>query len=89
MPGRSSGLVGSGRSKRLSLADAAQPSRLASATLPGVDGAAQFRLSGRGRDDTGVAVFQAVVSDLFESVLSQIDALPMPRQRRQALAAST
>jgi len=26
--------------------------------------------------------------DLFESVLLQIDALPMPRQRRQALAAS-
>jgi len=26
--------------------------------------------------------------DLFESVLSQIDALPMPRQRRQALAVS-
>jgi len=26
--------------------------------------------------------------DLFESVLSQIDALPMPRQRRQAIAAS-
>jgi hypothetical protein len=26
--------------------------------------------------------------DLFESVLSQLDALPMPRQRRQAIAAS-
>jgi hypothetical protein len=26
--------------------------------------------------------------DLFESVLSQIDELPMPRQRRQALAVS-
>jgi hypothetical protein len=34
----------------------------APATLPGVDGAAQFRLSGRGRGDTGITVFQAVVS---------------------------
>ena len=42
--------------------DAAQPSRLAPASLSGVDGVAQLRLSGRGRDDTGVAVFQAVVS---------------------------
>jgi hypothetical protein len=33
--------------------------------------------------------FRRSFPDLFESVLSQIDALPMPRQRRQALAAST
>src|SRR5262245_4385650 len=32
--------------------------------------------------------FRRSVPDLFESVLSQIDALPMPRQRRQALAAT-
>jgi hypothetical protein len=32
--------------------------------------------------------FRRSLPDLFESVLSQIDALPMPRQRRQALAAS-
>ncbi len=33
--------------------------------------------------------FRQSFPDLFESVLSQIDALPMPRQRRQVLAAST
>jgi len=32
--------------------------------------------------------FRRSFPDLFESVLSQIDALPMPRQRRQAIAAS-
>jgi hypothetical protein len=32
--------------------------------------------------------FRRSFPDLFESVLSQIDQLPMPRQRRQALAAS-
>ena len=32
--------------------------------------------------------FRRRFPDLFESVLSQIDALPMPRQRRQALAVS-
>jgi hypothetical protein len=32
--------------------------------------------------------FRRAFPDLFESVLSQIDELPMPRQRRQALAAS-
>jgi Family of unknown function (DUF6399)/IclR helix-turn-helix domain len=32
--------------------------------------------------------FRRSFPDLFESVLSQIDALPMPRQRRQALAVS-
>jgi hypothetical protein len=32
--------------------------------------------------------FRRSFPDLFESVLSQIDALPMPRQRRQTLAAS-
>jgi Family of unknown function (DUF6399)/IclR helix-turn-helix domain len=32
--------------------------------------------------------FRRAFPDLFESVLSQIDELPMPRQRRQAIAAS-
>lgn len=32
--------------------------------------------------------FRRAFPNLFESVLSQIDALPMPRQRRQAIAAS-
>jgi Family of unknown function (DUF6399) len=32
--------------------------------------------------------FRRSFPDLFESVLSQIDELPMPRQRRQALAAT-
>jgi hypothetical protein len=32
--------------------------------------------------------FRRLFPDLFESVLSQIDELPMPRQRRQAIAAS-
>jgi hypothetical protein len=32
--------------------------------------------------------FRRAFPDLFESVLSQLDELPMPRQRRQALAAS-
>jgi Family of unknown function (DUF6399)/IclR helix-turn-helix domain len=32
--------------------------------------------------------FRRSFPDLFESVLSKIDALPMPRQRRQAIAAS-
>ena len=32
--------------------------------------------------------FRRSFPDLFESVLSQIDELPMPRQRRQAIAAS-
>jgi hypothetical protein len=32
--------------------------------------------------------FRRSFPNLFESVLSQIDALPMPRQRRQALAVS-
>jgi hypothetical protein len=32
--------------------------------------------------------FRRPFPDLFERVLSQIDALPMPRQRRQALATS-
>ena len=32
--------------------------------------------------------FRRSFPDLFESVLSQIDELPLPRQRRQALAAS-
>ena len=32
--------------------------------------------------------FRRAFPDLFESVLSQIDALPLPRQRHQALAVS-
>jgi hypothetical protein len=32
--------------------------------------------------------FRQSFPDLFESVLSQIDELPMSRQRRQAIAAS-
>jgi hypothetical protein len=36
----------------------------------------------------GSRFFRREFPDLFESVLSQIDELPMPRQRRQALAAS-
>jgi Family of unknown function (DUF6399)/IclR helix-turn-helix domain len=45
---------------------------------------------GRAADGTTPAsrFFRRSFPDLFESVLSQIDALPMPRQRRQALAAS-
>jgi hypothetical protein len=45
---------------------------------------------GRAADGTTPAsrFFRRSFPDLFESVLSQIDALPLPRQRRQALAAS-
>jgi len=45
---------------------------------------------GRAADGTTPAsrFFRRSFPDLFESVLSQIDELPMPRQRRQALAAS-
>jgi hypothetical protein len=45
---------------------------------------------GRAADGTTPAsrFFRRSFPDLFESVLSQIDALPMPRQRRQAIAAS-
>jgi DNA-binding transcriptional ArsR family regulator len=45
---------------------------------------------GRAADGTTPAsrFFRRSFPDLFESVLSQIDKLPMPRQRRQALAAS-
>jgi len=44
----------------------------------------------RAKDGTTPAsrFFRRSFPDLFESVLSQIDELPMPRQRRQALAAS-
>ncbi len=44
----------------------------------------------RAADGTTPAVrfFRRSFPDLFESVLSQIDELPMPRQRRQAIAAS-
>ena len=47
-------------------------------------------VDGRAADGTTPAsrFFRRSFPDLFESVLSQIDALPMPRQRRQALAAS-
>jgi hypothetical protein len=45
---------------------------------------------GRAADGTTPAsrFFRRSFPDLFESVLSQIDELPMPRQRRQALAVS-
>ena len=45
---------------------------------------------GRCTDGTTPAsrFFRRSFPDLFESVLSQIDELPMPRQRRQALVAS-
>jgi uncharacterized protein DUF6399/IclR-like helix-turn-helix domain-containing protein len=45
---------------------------------------------GRAADGTTPAsrFFRQSFPDLFERVLSQIDALPMPRHRRQALAAS-
>jgi hypothetical protein len=45
---------------------------------------------GRAPDGTTPAsrFFRRSFPDLFESVLSQIDELPMPRQRRQAIAAS-
>lgn len=45
---------------------------------------------GRAADGTTPAArfFRRSFPDLFERVLSQIDELPMPRQRRQALAAS-
>ena len=45
---------------------------------------------GRAADGTTPATrfFRRSFPDLFESVLSQSDALPMPRQRRQAIAAS-
>jgi hypothetical protein len=45
---------------------------------------------GRAADGTTPAsrFFRRSFPDLFESVLSQIDELPMPRQRRQALVAS-
>jgi hypothetical protein len=45
---------------------------------------------GRAADGTTPAsrFFRQPFPDLFESVLAQIDELPMPRQRRQAIAAS-
>ena len=45
---------------------------------------------GRAEDGTTPAsrFFRRSFPDLFESVLSKIDALPMPRQRRQPIAAS-
>ena len=44
----------------------------------------------RAADETTPAsrFFRRPFPDLFESVLSQIDELPMPRQRRQAIAVS-
>jgi hypothetical protein len=51
---------------------------------------ALHNFDGRAVDGTTPAsrFFRRSFPDLFESVLSQIDALPMPRQRRQALVAS-
>ena len=51
---------------------------------------ALHNFDGRATDGTTPAsrFFRRSFPDLFESVLSQIDELPMPRQRRQALAAS-
>jgi hypothetical protein len=51
---------------------------------------ALHNFDGRATDGTTPAsrFFRRAFPDLFESVLSQIDELPMPRQRRQALAAS-
>jgi Family of unknown function (DUF6399) len=51
---------------------------------------ALHNFDGRAGDRTTPAArfFRRAFPDLFESVLSQIDELPMPRQRRQALAAS-
>ena len=51
---------------------------------------ALHNFDGRATDGTTPAsrFFRRPFPDLFESVLSQIDALPMPRQRRQAIAVS-
>jgi hypothetical protein len=51
---------------------------------------ALHNFDGRAADGTTPAsrFFRRSFPDLFESVLSQIDALPMPRQRRQPIAAS-
>jgi len=51
---------------------------------------ALHNFDGRATDGTTPAsrFFRRSFPDLFESVLSQIDELPMPRQRRQAIAAS-
>ena len=51
---------------------------------------ALHNFEGRATDGTTPAsrFFRRSFPDLFESVLSQIDALPVPRQRRQARAAS-
>ena len=51
---------------------------------------ALHNFDGRAADGTTPAVrfFRRSFPDLFESVLLQIDELPMPRQRRQAIAAS-
>jgi hypothetical protein len=53
-----------------------------------MDGVAQLRLLRRRWDDTSRTVFQAGFPHLFESVLSQIDALPLSRQRHQAIVVS-
>jgi DNA-binding transcriptional ArsR family regulator len=51
---------------------------------------ALHNFDGRAADGTTPAsrFFRRSFPDLFESVLSKIDELPMPRQRRQAIAAS-
>ena len=56
------GIVVGRRTQRRSLADAAPPSRLAHASLPGLDGVASLRLLDRRRDDAGIAIFQATDS---------------------------
>ncbi|MGE3542179.1 MAG: DUF6399 domain-containing protein [Candidatus Tectimicrobiota bacterium] len=51
---------------------------------------ALHNFDGRAADGTTPAsrFFRRSFPDLFESVLSKIDALPMPRQHRQAIVAS-
>jgi hypothetical protein len=51
---------------------------------------ARHNFDGRAADGTTPAArfFRRSFPELFASVLSKIDALPMPRQRRQAIAAS-
>jgi hypothetical protein len=51
---------------------------------------ALHNVDGRAADGTTPAsrFFRRSFPDLFERVLAKIDALPLPRQRRQALAVS-
>jgi len=62
-------------------------------TLPDIadlEAAVELVETARAADGTTPAsrFFRRSFPDLFERVVSQIDALPMPKQRRQALAAS-